>query len=187
MEEARAIGDAAEAGLEARSAPSSTARGTARSPACSAPPNGPRRMPTSCSAKPPSTSTPIATAAASCNGGLAHAGEIHQRRGARHRRSRDQALRVEAPAGRPHRNGARPTAPRPAAAPTCASARSARARTTPRSSTTSASRPSISVSAARTGGGIYHSIYDDFYWYTHFSDTRLRLRHARWRRPPAPP
>ena len=21
------------------------------------------------------------------------------------------------------------------------------------------------------GGGIYHSIYDDFYWYTHFSDT----------------
>lgn len=23
------------------------------------------------------------------------------------------------------------------------------------------------------GGGIYHSIYDDFYWYTHFSDTRF--------------
>jgi N-acetylated-alpha-linked acidic dipeptidase len=22
-----------------------------------------------------------------------------------------------------------------------------------------------------TGGGIYHSIYDDFYWYTHFDDT----------------
>src|SRR5262249_17504346 len=21
------------------------------------------------------------------------------------------------------------------------------------------------------GGGIYHSIYDDFYWYTHFADT----------------
>ena len=20
------------------------------------------------------------------------------------------------------------------------------------------------------GGGIYHSIYDDFYWYTHFGD-----------------
>ena len=20
-------------------------------------------------------------------------------------------------------------------------------------------------------GGIYHSIYDDFYWYTHFADT----------------
>ncbi len=26
------------------------------------------------------------------------------------------------------------------------------------------------------GGGIYHSIYDDFYWYTHFADTRFRLR-----------
>jgi len=24
------------------------------------------------------------------------------------------------------------------------------------------------------GGGIYHSIYDDFYWYTHFSDTDFR-------------
>ena len=25
------------------------------------------------------------------------------------------------------------------------------------------------------GGGIYHSIYDDFYWYTHFSDTGFLL------------
>ena len=24
-----------------------------------------------------------------------------------------------------------------------------------------------------TGGGIYHSIYDDFYWYTHFGDTEF--------------
>jgi N-acetylated-alpha-linked acidic dipeptidase len=24
-----------------------------------------------------------------------------------------------------------------------------------------------------TGGGIYHSIYDDFYWYTHFGDTNF--------------
>jgi N-acetylated-alpha-linked acidic dipeptidase len=24
-----------------------------------------------------------------------------------------------------------------------------------------------------SGGGIYHSIYDDFYWYTHFSDTNF--------------
>jgi len=22
-------------------------------------------------------------------------------------------------------------------------------------------------------GGIYHSIYDDFYWFTHFSDTEF--------------
>jgi N-acetylated-alpha-linked acidic dipeptidase len=27
--------------------------------------------------------------------------------------------------------------------------------------------------AGEGGGGIYHSIYDDFYWYTHFSDTKF--------------
>ena len=28
------------------------------------------------------------------------------------------------------------------------------------------------------GGGIYHSIYDDFYWYTHFSDTNFAYGRA---------
>jgi N-acetylated-alpha-linked acidic dipeptidase len=28
------------------------------------------------------------------------------------------------------------------------------------------------------GGGIYHSIYDDFYWYTHFADTNFRYGRA---------
>jgi N-acetylated-alpha-linked acidic dipeptidase len=28
------------------------------------------------------------------------------------------------------------------------------------------------------GGGIYHSIYDDFYWYTHFSDTHFAYGRA---------
>jgi len=28
------------------------------------------------------------------------------------------------------------------------------------------------------GGGIYHSIYDDFYWYTHFSDTKFVYERA---------
>jgi N-acetylated-alpha-linked acidic dipeptidase len=28
------------------------------------------------------------------------------------------------------------------------------------------------------GGGIYHSIYDDFYWYTHFSDTEFVYEQA---------
>jgi len=28
------------------------------------------------------------------------------------------------------------------------------------------------------GGGIYHSIYDDFYWYTHFSDTDFKYGRA---------
>ena len=27
-----------------------------------------------------------------------------------------------------------------------------------------------------SGGGVYHSIYDDFYWYTHFGDHEVRLR-----------
>ncbi len=34
-----------------------------------------------------------------------------------------------------------------------------------------ASLPSASSYGDEDGGGIYHSIYDDFYWYTHFSDT----------------
>ena len=32
------------------------------------------------------------------------------------------------------------------------------------------SRRSTSGSAATDGGGIYHSVYDSFYWFTHFSD-----------------
>jgi N-acetylated-alpha-linked acidic dipeptidase len=32
------------------------------------------------------------------------------------------------------------------------------------------------------GGGIYHSIYDDFYWYTHFSDTTSAMDEP-WHRP----
>ena len=32
--------------------------------------------------------------------------------------------------------------------------------------------PSLNLGyGGEDGGGIYHSIYDDFYWYTHFSDT----------------
>ncbi len=32
--------------------------------------------------------------------------------------------------------------------------------------------PSLAISyGGEGGGGVYHSIYDDFYWYTHFSDT----------------
>ena len=36
------------------------------------------------------------------------------------------------------------------------------------------------------GGGIYHSIYDDFYWYTHFSDTTLFTAAPSRRLPPPP-
>ena len=55
---------------------------------------GRRRTPTKLRKTAPSTSIPTATAAATCEcGGLAHAGEIHQRRGARYRRPGDQASR----------------------------------------------------------------------------------------------
>ena len=71
-------------------------------------------------------------------------------------------------------------------APTCASARWAPARTTRHFSITSASRRSNLGFGGEDGGGIYHSIYDDFYWYTHFADTDF-VTAARWRRLPARP
>ena len=76
-------------------------------------------------------------------------------------------------ARRPRRSPtATPTSARKrASAPTCASARSARAPTTRRSCSTPAS-PSLNLGfGGEDDGGIYHSIYDDFYWYTHFRDT----------------
>lgn len=34
--------------------------------------------------------------------------------------------------------------------------------------------PTLSMSyGGEGGGGVYHSIYDDFYWYTHFADTHF--------------
>ena len=71
---------------------------------------------------------------------------------------------ARAPAGSQGANSAR--------VPICASARSARVRITRRSSITWASRPSnLGFGGEGGGGGVYHSIYDDFYWYTHFADT----------------
>ena len=34
-----------------------------------------------------------------------------------------------------------------------------------------------------TDGGIYHSIYDDFYWYTHFGDPNFHYGRRSRRRP----
>ena len=105
------------------------------------------------------------------HGRLALAGALHQRRGARYRRSRNEDDRVEArcnwrasPARRP------PSATRCASVPTCASARWAPAPTTPRFSITWRIASLNLGFGGEDGGGIYHSIYDDFYWYTHFSD-----------------
>ena len=60
---------------------------------------------------------------------------------------------------------------RRAIARTCASTRSARARIS-RPFLQHAGVPTLNVGfGGEDGGGIYHSIYDSFYWYTHFSDT----------------
>ena len=73
-----------------------------------------------------------------------------------------------------------------AARPTCASTRWATAPTTRRSYTT------LGIASLNLGyggeddGGVYHSIYDDFYWYTHFADTDFvygRARSRRWWEP----
>ena len=57
-------------------------------------------------------------------------------------------------------------------APTRASGRWGRARTTP-SFIDHLGVASVNLGLRRrgSGGGQYHSIYDDFYWYTHFADT----------------
>jgi len=41
-----------------------------------------------------------------------------------------------------------------------------------------ASLDSGATAARMVRGGIYHSIYDDFYWYTHFADTDFRYGRA---------
>ena len=107
-------------------------------------------------------------------GRLAHAGEVHQRRGQRDRRSRSQNHRVEAPAGVAHRQLARGRgrrARRGSQRATCASPRSAPVPITPPFWITWES-PRVNMGfGGEDQGGIYHSIYDDFYWYTHFADT----------------
>ena len=79
---------------------------------------------------------------------------------------------VEAAAGHgDRRRPSRRTRRRSAAAPTCASARSDRDPTSRRSCSTSAS-PTLNIGfGGEDDDGIYHSVYDDFYFYTHFLDT----------------
>ena len=56
-----------------------------------------------------------------------------------------------------------------------------------RHSSSTSALPSLNLGyGGEDDGGIYHSIYDDFYWYTHFSDTSFvyaeRSRRRRERR-----
>ena len=105
-------------------------------------------------------------------GRLAHAGEVHQRRGARYRRPGDQGHRVEAAAG----------SARWRAIDRAADRSEARTRADLRigalgsGSDYTAFLDHLGIASVNMGfggedqGGIYHSIYDDFYWYTHFAD-----------------
>ena len=175
LEEARALGELREAGLEAEAHHRLLRLGRRGARCCSARPNGPRRTPRNCDSTPSPTSTPTATAAATSAWAGSHTlRALHQRRRAGRRRiPRAKSSGVEARAARRHRRGQvrRGAQGDPRSAPTCASTPSGRAPTTPLSSTTSAS-PRLNLGfGGEDDGGIYHSIYDDFYWYTHFSDT----------------
>ena len=70
-------------------------------------------------------------------------------------------------------NGPRPpkTARKSASGRTCARRPWAPARIIPLSSIIWGLPRSTLGFDGEDGGGIYHSVYDDFYWFTHFSDT----------------
>ena len=107
-------------------------------------------------------------------GRLSHAREIYQRRGARYRRPRSQDFRLEADASLSHCQSGRPP-------------RRQEARNRPdlrigalgSGSDYTAFLDHIGIASldlgfgGEDGGGIYHSVYDDFYWYTHFGDTNF--------------
>ena len=157
-----------------RSGRSSTARGTAKSRRCSDRRSGSRQH----AAELQQHAVVYINSDGNGRGFLQMEGShvaraLHQRRGARHPRSRDASQRLEAAAGAGDRARPKPSDKDKVAQPraTCASARSGRAPTTRRSSSTSAS-PSLNIGyGGEDEDGIYHSIYDDFYFYTHFLDT----------------
>ena len=108
-------------------------------------------------------------------GRLAHAGEVHQRRRAR-------TSRIPKPRSR---CGSGLQAERLANAAAAGSQRGAHAAGPAHRrarlgfglhGVSGSPRGRVSVNLGFGGedrGGIYHSIYDDFYWYTHFSDTEF--------------
>ena len=103
---------------------------------------------------------------------LALAGEIHQRRGARHQRSGEEHHGVEARPVAPHLDGRHAGG----AAGGCGSAPDLRIDALGSGSDYTAFIDHLGIASlnlgfgGEDGGGIYHSIYDDFYWYTHFAD-----------------
>ena len=159
MSETKAMGALAQAGLAARRARSSTPAGTARSRACSARPNGPKRMPTNSSAR----RVIYINTDGNGRGFLGAEGShdfqhlVNQVAGRRdrsrdRRRASPSALRAAIRVGAYRRRPAptrRDARRRRRAAATCRSARSAQARTIRPISSISACPRSISAMAAR--------------------------------------
>ena len=174
LEEARALGELVKQGWKPEAHHHLLRRGTARNPACSARPSGPRSTPRNCSSTPSSTSTPTATAAAIFGIGGSHTLEKFMNGVARDIQDPETKLSVwKRSRLRRHRPRATTAEDRKEirSRADLRSARSARAPITRLSSTISAS-PSLNLGfGGEDDGGIYHSIYDDFYWYTHFTDT----------------
>ena len=172
MEEVRAVEPSAETGLETQAHHNLLRYGMAKNPACSVPPNGPRPMRRNFPPRPPSISTPIATAVADLNMEGSHTLEKFINGVARDIEDpeanisvwkRAQAFRI--------------------ANPDAAERQEARTRPDLRISALgsgsdyTAFLDHIGIASldlgfgGEDGGGIYHSAYDDFYWYTHFGDT----------------
>ena len=108
------------------------------------------------------------------HGRIAQSGAIHQWSCARYRRSRGQDVVWERANCRRLRRPSPPTIARNcASAGICESMRWDQERTLRDSWTIWVLQRSISGYDGETEQGIYHSIYDDFYWYMHFSDSRF--------------
>ena len=132
---------------------------------------GRARTPRSCATTPWPTSTPTRNGRGFLMRRGSHiAGEVHQRRGARYQRPGKRHFGVEAArncGAWPHRRkcGRR-----------CAQRPDLRIGALGSGSDYTVFIDHLGIASlnlgfgGEDGGGIYHSIYDDFYWYTHFSD-----------------
>ena len=173
MEEARGARRHCSSRAGSPSAPSSTASGTAKSRGCSARPSGPKLTPTNCAGTPWPTSTATATAAASS----AWADRTRSKNSSTAWRATSKILKQKITVWK------RDQLQSIADAKTAEERKDVRDRADLRIGALGSGSDytvfldhlgiaSLNLGfGGEDGGGIYHSIYDDFYWYTHFSDT----------------
>ena len=154
-----------------RSGRSSTARGTARSRRCSARPSGPRRTRPNCSSTPSPTSTPTATAAAFFRWKARTRSSSSSTTSRGTSGSGNASHGLEAAAGAGDRRGQAGGEGEGRAARRLAHRR-ARIGLRLHAVPAALGVPSLNIGfGGEDDSGIYHSIYDDFYFYTHFLDT----------------